>query len=107
MCLLVQARPNGGPLGHRSHFLLRVFLEVSYSNSFLIALEFHVEMGIIRLRKSSAGWPTVPAAREEHYVGLRCLHGSLVFSSSYGATVIREKGVDSLSWKACSLVKFA
>lgn len=44
-----------------------------------MALGLRAEVGIIRLRKRSAGWPAAPSAEEERYcVGLCCLQGALV-----------------------------
>lgn len=42
-----------------------------------------MEMGINRLRKSSASWPAVPSAEEENYVGLCCLQGALGLPNTY------------------------
>lgn len=77
----------------------RVFLEVSYGNSFLIALGLRVEMRIIRLRRSSAGWPCVPDAEEERcYVGWCRLQVSLVLPNSYRPAVINLSMLASFSW---------
>lgn len=85
--LFIQAYPKGGPFCRNLHLLpKRVFLEVSYSNSFLIALGFRVEMRIIRHRKSSAGWPSVPDAEEE--LGWCRLQGKLVLPNAYKPAVI-------------------
>lgn len=75
---------NSGLLGGNSKFASkrRVSLQVGYSDPFLIVLGLREEMRIIRLRKGSVGWPAVPAAEEEHYVGLCCLQGTLVFPNT-------------------------
>lgn len=85
LCLcVIRASFNAALLGPNMHLLLkRVSLEVSCCDSFLIALGLGVEMGIIRLRKSSAGWTAAPSAEEEHYVGCCCLHDTLGIYSTY------------------------
>lgn len=60
----------------------RVPLEGSYSDPFLTVRGLRAEKGIIRLRKSSAGWPAVPGAEEEHYVGLCCVQANRVISTT-------------------------
>lgn len=85
---------NSGLLGGNLKFASkkRVSLQVSYGDSFLIALGLRGEMRITRLRKGSAGWPAVPAAEEEHYVGLCCLQGTLVFPNTLTEQLSTRKG---------------